>query len=245
MLTTPKLQQRLETEVDDHSGTTELLPVSFMAVGPRIPRPPQFAATKWIQVQNPFSGELDYIKQIQSKGETIDTIDEIDINSYILTTYQFNDYVLRRYPPTKIGGRNPHKYGLWWRGPYQVSQVLQHRDKDITDKPRYSICNIVTIKEYVVDVTHIRPFYYDPAYVTPLNIAVKDTDERVVEVIVNHDFSNPQNKKWLVRWLTDPPSETWEQYENLNNVEAFQHYCATNRLDPFPPKLTPQFNAGS
>jgi len=33
---------------------------------------------------------------------------------------------------------------------------------------------MVTDKEYVVDVTHIRPFYYDPAYVTPLNIVVKD-----------------------------------------------------------------------
>ena len=121
--------------------------------------------------------------------------------------------------------------------------MLQHQDKDITDKPRYSIRNLVTNKEYVVDVTHIRPFYYDPAYVTPLNIAVKDTDETVVEMIVNHDFSNPQDKKWLVRWLTDPPSETWEQYENLKNVEAFQHYCATNRLDPFTPKLPPQFSA--
>ena len=61
-------------------------------------------------------------------------------------------------------------------------------------------------------------------------------------MIVNHDFSNPQDKKWFVWWLTDPPSETWEQYENLKNVKAFQHYCATNRLDPFPPKLTPQFS---
>ena len=46
--------------------------------------------------------------------ETIDTIDEVDINPFVLTTYQINDYVLRRYPPTKIGGGNPHKYGSWW-----------------------------------------------------------------------------------------------------------------------------------
>ena len=55
-------------------------------------------------------GELEYIKQIQSEVETIDTIDEIDINPYVLTTYQVHDYVLRRYPPTKTGGGNPHKY---------------------------------------------------------------------------------------------------------------------------------------
>ena len=71
---------------------------------------------KWIQVRNPLSGEQEYIKQIQSDVEVIDTIDEIDVNPYVLTTYQVNDYVLRRYPPSKIGGENLHKYGSWWRG---------------------------------------------------------------------------------------------------------------------------------
>ena len=52
------------------------------------------------------------------------------------------------------------------------------------DKPRYTIRNLVTDKEYVVDVTHIRSFYYDPTYVKPLNIGVKDTDETVVDMIV-------------------------------------------------------------
>ena len=79
----------------------------------------------------------------------------------------------------KFGG-NPHKYALWWRGPYQVTPVLQQHGKSLVDKPRF---NLVTDKEYVVDVTHIRPFYYDPTYVTPLNI-VKETDETVVDMIV-------------------------------------------------------------
>ena len=48
---------------------------------------------------------------------------------------------------------------------------------DLTDKPRYNIRNLVTNKEYVADVTHIRHFYYDLADVTLLNIAVKETDE--------------------------------------------------------------------
>ena len=39
-------------------------------------------------------GELDYIQQIQSDVETIDTIDEIDMSPFVLTTYQVNDYVL-------------------------------------------------------------------------------------------------------------------------------------------------------
>ena len=38
-------------------------------------------------------------------------------------------------------------------------------------------------------------FYYDPTYVTPRNIAVKDTDEKVVDMIVKHNFSDPKDKK--------------------------------------------------
>ena len=57
-----------------------------------------------------------------------------------------------------------------------------------------------------------------PAYVTILSIAVKDTDETVVDMIVQHDFSDPKDKKWLVRWITDPPSETWENTRTLRIV---------------------------
>ena len=68
-------------------------------------------------------------KTIQSDVETIDTIDEINIKPYrtwyVLTTYQVNDYVLRRYPPTKIGGGTPHKYGSWWRGLTDVTTPRQ------------------------------------------------------------------------------------------------------------------------
>ena len=64
-------------------------------------------------------------------------------------------------------------------------------DKYLADNPRYTIRNSVTNKEYVVDVTHIRPINYDSAYITPLNIAVKDTDEIVVNMIVHHDPLDP------------------------------------------------------
>jgi hypothetical protein len=104
----------------------------------------------------------------------------------------------------------------------------------------------VTNKEYRVDVMHLRPFYFDPDFVTPLNIAVKDTDEYVVEKIVTHDFSDPNDKRWLVRWAgSSPPDETWERYDNLKNVEAFHHYCAALQLDPFLPKVGAKYSASA
>ena len=69
------------------------------------------------------------------------------------------------------------------------------------DKTFYTIRNFVTDKEHVVDITYIRPFYFYPNYVTTLDVEVKDTDETVVDAILQHDFLDPTDKKWLVRWV--------------------------------------------
>lgn len=66
----------------------------------------------------------------------------------------------------------------------------------------------MTNKEYVVDITHILPFYFDTDNVTPLNIAVKDTVDTLVEMIENTTSLTPRTNNLLVRWLTDPLSKT-------------------------------------
>ena len=55
-------------------------------------------------------------------------------------------------------------------------------------------------KGYFADVTHLKPFYYDPLYINPPNIAGKDTEESVVQAVTAHDFSDPMNK-WMVQWF--------------------------------------------
>jgi hypothetical protein len=110
----------------------------------------------------------------------------------------------------------------------------------------YTIRNLADNKEYVVDVTHLRPFFFDPDFVNPLNVAAKDTGENVVVAILRHDFSDLNDKRWLVRWEIDGIlEESWETYDNLKNVEVFQHYCASHQLDPFLPKPNAQFSASN
>ena len=46
-------------------------------------------------------------------------------------------------------------------------------------------------REYLADVTHLRPFFYDPKVTTPLNVAARDTKEYVVMRIFLHDFLIP------------------------------------------------------
>ena len=58
------------------------------------------AAQRWIRDPN----NLDtYIKLVQARDTEVDGIDEIDLTPYVLTEYEVGDYVLRRYPATKIG----------------------------------------------------------------------------------------------------------------------------------------------
>jgi len=75
----------------------------------------------------------------------------------------------------------------------------------------YTICNLTTGKEYLADVTHLWPSFYDPTFTTPPNVAARDTKEYVVKSILHHDFSDPDNKRWLVQWALDGDEyETWE-----------------------------------
>jgi hypothetical protein len=242
----PKLRQRILAADDSDALATVPISIAHIVAEPAPVKPPIFAVAKWVLATNPMNGEQEYVRLLQKDVDVVETIDEIDMSPYVLTTYQVHDYVLRRYPPSKIGGGNPHKYGSWWRGPYQITSIIQKPISETNTKPQYTIRNLTNDKEYVVDVTHLRPFYFDPDYVTPLNIAAKDTAEEVVEKIVNHDFSDYNDKRWLVRWAGNgQPEETWERYDNLKDVEAFQQYCAAHHLDPFPPKRVPKFSASA
>ena len=212
-------------------------------------------AQKWVVDPNdqPFIGPLNqwddepqrsYIPLLTTKSPdmVVDTIDNIDLHPYELTKYEVNDYVLRRFPSTKIGDGNPDKYGSYWRGPYIVTKVLSVPDVYGPHKLWYTIRNLTNDKEYSADVTHLRPFYYDPQYVTPINVAARDTNEYVVKRILKHVFTDSNKKLWLVQWQLDgDEDETWEPFEVLKDVEAFHHYCAANGLSTLFPKQHPAF----
>jgi hypothetical protein len=162
-----------------------------------------------------------------------ESVVELTMDEFILTSYEVGDYVLRRHSSTKLGNGPPMKYSSWWRGPYVITAKLV-RD----EKTSYAIKNLISAKEYMVDVTHIKPYYYDPQRSTPpINIAAKDIDEYVVDHIVTHDFGDPKNKVWRVRWAGyDPDEDTWEPLEHLKDVEAFHQYCIQHNMHEFLPK---------
>jgi len=73
---------------------------------------------------------------------------------------------------------------------------------------------------------HLKPFYYDPDYITPLNIAAKDNNEFVLESILDHGEDEGGNMLWKIRWSGyDETEDTWEPFDNLKDVELFHKYC--------------------
>ena len=70
-------------------------------------------------------------------------------------------------------------------------------------------------------------------------MAARDTTDYVVKSIVRHDFSDPDNKRWLVQWSLDgEEDETWEPFEVLKDVEAIHTYCAAHSMSTLYPKNT-------
>jgi hypothetical protein len=175
-------------------------------------------AVKWIL--NPhLSQHPDEIGQwVKKDSQEPPLIHNPTTDQLHLTKHAIGDYVLRKHPTSKAGHGPPNKYGTFWRGPYLVLA---------TDNiSAYTIQNLVTGTTSEAHLMHLKPFYYDPDYVTPINIAAKDNNEFVIESILDHGEDEGNNMLWKIRWQGyDESEDTWEPYQNLKDVELFHNYC--------------------
>jgi hypothetical protein len=85
------------------------------------------------------------------------------------------DYELTKY---LVGDHS--KFGTFWQGPLIVVKAHEKPTKDT-----YTLRNLVSGNEARAHVTHLKPFVYDLEFTTPLNVAVKDTEEFVVDDILS------------------------------------------------------------
>ena len=55
---------------------------------------------------------------------------------------------------------------------------------------------------------HLKPFYYDPDEVIPLNIAIKDTHEQIVDEIIERSIDEVTNvSKWKGKWKDESEAQ--------------------------------------
>jgi hypothetical protein len=149
-----------------------------------------------------------------------------------VTEFATHSYVLLKYPegPNR-SSKPPTKLHTNQRGPFKV---LRH---DATD---YWLLDIVTNKpkKRPVHVSRLAAFNYDPAKTSPLDVARRDIDEFIVEEVVNHRHTEPEERKlkgrleFRVKWLGHGADEdSWEPFNNMKEVKAMHRYLHRVGLD--------------
>jgi hypothetical protein len=140
------------------------------------------------------------------------------------TEFPIGSHVLLAYPnepPTRL---HPRK-----RGPFQV---VNFHNND------YTLRDLVSNKELTVNITRLSPFLYDPLYVDPRLVALKDQEEFQIEAILAHrgNLNRKSTLEFRVRWAGyDELSDTWEPWKYLRSTEQLHKYLRGKGLSRLVP----------
>ena len=141
------------------------------------------------------------------------------------------DYVLVGYPDSFFAGsaKPPTKLLPYRKGPMKILEI---------SGDAYTVLDLVSRNASTVHVSRIYPFYYDPSRVDPENIALRDSEEFVVESIIDDTIDNQSKRKWQfrVRWKGyDESADTWSSWDSLKDVGVLHDYLRSQgRTDAIP-----------
>jgi hypothetical protein len=135
-------------------------------------------------------------------------------------TFAVGDYVLIGYPDSFFSGsaKPPTKLLPYRKGPMKILEIINDS---------YTVLDLVSRNAQTVHVSRVYPFYYDPSRVDPENIALRDTEEFVVEAIVDDTIDENSKRKWRfrVRWKGyDESNDTWSSWDSLKDVGILHDY---------------------
>jgi hypothetical protein len=104
---------------------------------------------------------------------------------------------------------------------------------------RYSLRNLVTGRKTDFHEQLLKPFLYDERVTVPVEVAIKEHDEYLVEQIMNHRYAErvngrPRSLECLVRWV-GYQEQSWEPLVNVKKLEQFHTYARGNGLIRFIP----------
>jgi hypothetical protein len=91
----------------------------------------------------------------------------------------------------------------------------------------YTLFNLVSKKEFRVNIKRLHPFFFDENRVNPQEVAAFDEEEFLVESIMDHrgNFNQKGTLEFKVRWLGYAPSEdTWEPWRSIMHVDKLHEY---------------------
>eukprot|EP00969_Alexandrium_andersonii_P159353 7040487-Alexandrium_andersonii.AAC.2 len=144
------------------------------------------------------------------------------------TEFAIGSYVLAKYPPTAMGHKPPTKLHTPWRGPYRVINV---------NGAKYTLQDLVTMRNEDVHVSLLKPFHYDPAETDPLTVALADSNSFIVERILDHrgDLRRVSTLEFKVKWL-GYENPDWQPWSNVRTTKKLHEYLVSVGLQRLIPR---------
>ena len=154
-------------------------------------------------------------------------VTEFAPGTYVLMEYPDDGFLLRPRPPNKLLTQ--------LRGPLKVIS---------NNGPAYTLRDETsTTKMVVAHVSRLRAFHYDLERVDPVQVAMKDTDQFLVESVLDdrgytgrHGKKKSSNLEFLIKWVGYEEPE-WLPWKNLYTNSIAHAYM---KLNPALSRLIPK-----
>jgi hypothetical protein len=154
---------------------------------------------------------IDLHKQRILYGDQEHTVESVAAN---YTVFDNDSYVLLE-PAT---GKPKNRLHCRKQGPYRV---ISHENNT------YKLKDLVTKKDFTVNIKRLSPFYFDENRVDPQEVAAHDNEEFIIDSIIGHEgsFTKKKSLKFHVRWVGYAPEyDTMEPWSNVRNVDKLHEY---------------------
>jgi transposase InsO family protein len=138
-------------------------------------------------------------------------------------------YVLIQYPTSNMKPGPPNKMMANLKGPMQVINNIGNT---------YTVRNLLTGKHEKYHITQLRTFNYEPQNTDPLNIAIKDQQEHVIEAILDHsgEKQNKTEMDFLVRWKGESDENNlWMPWKDVRRNPILHQYLRDNKMKSIIP----------
>ena len=225
----PLVQRIFNSEEKERTGVSpaELLFGNAVHLGRQLLRTPISTSNSKLKLSDHMSGLLSrQATLIEVAQETQSKFDSHHMSGFDpdFTEFPVNSYVLLEHPN---GARS--KFQTRKQGPYQVINIIGST---------YTIQDLLSGKNFDTHISNLTPFNYDSTRVDPKEIAMHDSQEFVLDVILDHrgDRTRRKTMEFKVRWLGFTPEyDSWEPYANLRDTDKLLQYLRSNKLKSLIP----------